>query len=86
MKSISIDNTAAEVLVDISKIQDDEVGHRTTSVVVVASVLLREAEKLMSSKIHPQTAILGWHKAVKAAFEHPTPDYARMMLRFKRIL
>ena len=55
-------------------------------VVVVASELLREAEKLMSLKIHPQTTILGANKAVKAAFEHSTPDYAKMMLRFKRIL
>lgn len=44
---------------DISKVQDDEVGDGTTSVVVLAGELLREAEKLVNSKIHPMTIILG---------------------------
>lgn len=51
---------------DISKVQDDEVGDGTTSVVVLAGELLREAEKLVAAKIHPMTIISGsfgliWH-------------------------
>jgi hypothetical protein len=46
---------------DISKVQDDEVGDGTTSVVVLAGELLREAEKLISQKIHPMTIISGKH-------------------------
>ena len=41
MKSIGVDNPAAKVLVDISKVQDDEVGDGTTSVVVLACELLK---------------------------------------------
>lgn len=44
---------------DISKVQDDEVGDGTTSVVVLAGELLREAEKLVNAKIHPMTIISG---------------------------
>ena len=44
---------------DISKVQDDEVGDGTTSVVVLAGELLREAEKLVATKIHPMTIIAG---------------------------
>lgn len=44
---------------DISKVQDDEVGDGTTSVVVLAGELLREAEKLVAAKIHPMTIIAG---------------------------
>ena len=44
-----------------------QVGDGTTSVAVLASELLREAERLISQKIHPQTIILGWRKAAKAA-------------------
>ena len=44
LKSIYVDNPAARVLVDISKAQDDEVGDGTTSVVVFAGELLRQAE------------------------------------------
>jgi len=59
LKSLHIDSPAAKVLVDISKVQDDEVGDGTTSVVVLAGELLREAEKLVNMKIHPMTIIAG---------------------------
>ena len=36
-------------------------GDGTTSVVVLAGELLREAEKLVSQKIHPMTIISGRH-------------------------
>lgn len=67
LRSVGIDNPAAKVLVDISKVQDDEVGDGTTSVAVLASELLREAEKLINQKIHPQTIIMGWRKAMGCA-------------------
>lgn len=69
LKSIGVDNPAARVLVDISKVQDSEVGDGTTSVVVFACELLKEAESLVSQKIHPQTIISGWRKSVDAARE-----------------
>merc|ERR1719415_195624 len=69
LRSIGIDNPAAKVLVDISKVQDDEVGDGTTSVVVLACELLKEAERLISLKIHPQTIIAGFRKATDVARE-----------------
>lgn len=54
LRSIHVDNAAAKVLVDIAKIQDDEVGDGTTSVAVLCGELLREAEKLIDQRIHPQ--------------------------------
>jgi len=67
LKAIGVDNPAAKILVDISKVQDDEVGDGTTSVTVLACELLREAEELVSQKIHPQTIISGWRKATDVA-------------------
>ncbi|KAI9744074.1 MAG: T-complex protein 1 subunit beta [Claussenomyces sp. TS43310] len=69
LKSIALDNAAAKVLVNISKVQDDEVGDGTTSVTVLAAELLREAEKLVDKKIHPQTIIEGYRIASQAALE-----------------
>lgn len=69
LKSIPIDNPAAKIIVDVSKTQDAEVGDGTTSVAVLSGELLREAEKLVLQKIHPQTIIRGWRKAVTAARE-----------------
>ncbi|ELU45917.1 t-complex protein 1 [Rhizoctonia solani AG-1 IA] len=69
LKSIQLDNAAAKILVNISKVQDDEVGDGTTSVCVLAAELLREAEKLVLSKIHPQTIIEGFRIASAAALK-----------------
>ncbi|KAH8703615.1 putative t-complex protein 1 beta subunit [Talaromyces proteolyticus] len=69
LKSIALDNAAAKVLVNISKVQDDEVGDGTTSVAVLAAELLRQAEILVDKKIHPQTIIDGYRIASKAALE-----------------
>lgn len=62
-----MDNAAAKVLVDMSKIQDEEVGDGTTSVTVLAAELLREGEKLIDMKLHPQTIVSGWRNAAKTA-------------------
>lgn len=67
LKSIGIDNPAAKILVDMSKVQDSEVGDGTTSVCVLAAELLRQAEKLIEQRIHPQTIIAGWRRATKVA-------------------
>ena len=63
LQSIYVDNPAAKILIDISKTQDEEVGDGTTTVAVMAGELLKEAEKLVAQKIHPQLIIKGWRVA-----------------------
>jgi T-complex protein 1 subunit beta len=63
LRSVYLDNAAAKVLVDIAKVQDDEVGDGTTSVAVLCGELLREAEQLVAQRIHPQTIAAGWRLA-----------------------
>jgi len=67
LQSIYVDNPAAKILIDISRTQDEEVGDGTTTVAVLAGELLREAEKLVNSRIHPQIIIQGWRKAREVA-------------------
>jgi len=67
LKSVCVDNPAANVLINMSKVQDDEIGDGTTSVTVLAGELLREAEKLIQAKIHPQTIVAGFRKATEVA-------------------
>ncbi|KAJ2090730.1 T-complex protein 1 subunit beta, partial [Coemansia sp. S142-1] len=67
LKSIPLDNAAAKVLVNISKVQDDEVGDGTTSVCVLAAEILRQAEQLLDQRMHPQTIIDGFRLAVASA-------------------
>uniref|UniRef100_A0A1A9X0B7 T-complex protein 1 subunit beta n=1 Tax=Glossina brevipalpis TaxID=37001 RepID=A0A1A9X0B7_9MUSC len=69
LRAVGVDNPAAKILVDMSRVQDDEVGDGTTSVTVLAAELLREAEKLIDRKLHPQIIIAGWRMATKVARE-----------------
>lgn len=69
LKAIQLDNAAAKILVNISKVQDDEVGDGTTTVTVLAAELLREAEKLINQKIHPQTIVEGYRIASVVALK-----------------
>ncbi|KAG9307599.1 hypothetical protein G9A89_023164 [Geosiphon pyriformis] len=89
LKSIALDNAAAKILVNISKVQDDEVGDGTTSVCVLAAELLREAERLVSTKIHPQIIIEGYRLASDAAYkalEQSTVDNGNDPEAFRRDL
>uniref|UniRef100_A0A665TLJ9 T-complex protein 1 subunit beta n=1 Tax=Echeneis naucrates TaxID=173247 RepID=A0A665TLJ9_ECHNA len=89
LKAIGVDNPAAKVLVDMSKVQDDEVGDGTTSVTVLAAELLREAELLIAKKIHPQTIISGWRKATQTArdaLREAAVDHSNDATRFQEDL
>ncbi|CAD7926364.1 unnamed protein product [Amoebophrya sp. A25] len=67
LSRVWVDNPSAKILVDISKAQDQECGDGTTSVVVLAAELLRQAEQLVQQKMHPQVIIKGYRIAVEAA-------------------
>jgi len=74
---------------ELAKVQDDEVGDGTTSVCVLASELLREAEKLVNQKVHPQTVVEGYRLASKAALtalEASAVDYGNDPVKFENEL
>nr|WCZ58648.1 T-complex protein 1 subunit beta [Seculamonas ecuadoriensis] len=89
LKSIHIDNAAAKILIDISKTQDAEVGDGTTSVCVLAGEMLRESEKLLQQKVHPQTIVEGFRMAVDvaiAALEAHAEDNSSDKAKFREDL
>ena len=63
MKSIHVNNPAAKILIEVSMAQDDAVGDGTTTVAVLAGELLRQAERLVQMRIHPQIIIEGFRQA-----------------------
>ena len=70
LKSIYVDNPAAKILIDISMTQDEEVGDGTTSVVIVAAELLKNADELVKQKIHPTSIIAGYRLAMKESVKY----------------
>jgi T-complex protein 1 subunit alpha len=67
LKQIDIEHPAAQLLVDLAQLQDQEVGDGTTSVVLIAAELLRRANALIQDNLHPTTVIAGYRVALKAA-------------------
>lgn len=55
------------IFLELSQLQDSEVGDGTTSVVIMASELLRKANELIKNKVHPTNIIMGYKIAAKEA-------------------
>lgn len=62
---LEVEHPTARMLVEMSRLQDKEVGDGTTSVVLLASELLRQANELIKLRIHPTTIISGFRLALK---------------------
>lgn len=64
---LEVEHPAAKILVELAHQQDADVGDGTTSVVIIASELLRRANELIKNRIHPTTVISGYRLACKEA-------------------
>ena len=69
LKEISVEHPTAKMVVEVSKTQDDMVGDGTTTAVILAGELLKNAEDLLEQNIHPTVMISGYRKAAKKAIE-----------------
>jgi len=67
LKLLDVEHPAAKVLVELAQLQDEEVGDGTTSVVIIAAELLKNADELVKQKIHPTSIISGYRLACKEA-------------------
>merc|ERR1712127_719120 len=70
LKLLEVEHPAAKVLVDLAELQDQEVGDGTTSVVIIAAELLKNADLLVKQKIHPTSVISGFRWACKLAVRY----------------
>jgi len=70
LKQLEVTHPAAKVLVELSQIQDREVGDGTTSVVILAAELLKRANELVKNKVHPTSIMAGYRLALKESVKH----------------
>ncbi|CAF3553381.1 unnamed protein product [Adineta steineri] len=70
LKLLEVEHPAAKVLVELAQLQDQEVGDGTTSVVIIAAELLKNADQLVKQKIHPTSVISGYKLACKLAVKY----------------
>jgi archaeal chaperonin len=69
LKEMDIEHPAAKMMVEIAKTQDDEVGDGTTSAVIIAGELLKNAENLLTQQVHPTVIAEGYQQAATKALE-----------------
>uniref|UniRef100_A0A2K5EHU6 T-complex protein 1 subunit alpha n=4 Tax=Simiiformes TaxID=314293 RepID=A0A2K5EHU6_AOTNA len=70
LKLLEVEHPAAKVLCELADLQDKEVGDGTTSVVIIAAELLKNADELVKQKIHPTSVISGYRLACKEAVRY----------------
>ena len=69
LDEIDVEHPAAKLMAQVAKTQDDQVGDGTTSAVILAGTLLKNADALIELGIHPSIIISGYKKAVEKASE-----------------
>ena len=67
LDEISIEHPTAKMIVEVAKTQDAEVGDGTTTAVVLAGELLKNAEDLLDDNVHPTIVAKGYRLAAEKA-------------------
>jgi len=69
LKNLDIENIAANMMVNVAKSIDEDIGDGTTSAVIFSSTLLNNALELIEQDIHPKPIIHGYKLAADKALE-----------------
>ena len=69
LENMNIEHPTAKMIVEIARTQENEVGDGTTTAVIYAGELLKNAEQLLDQNIHPTMIIKGYLIAQNKALE-----------------
>ena len=70
LKEMDIEHPAAKMLVEVAKTQDAVCGDGTTTAVVLAGELLKKAQDLTDSNVHPTVVTKGFKEAASKCMEY----------------
>ena len=70
LRQIEVEHPAAKILVELSQLQDKEVGDGTTTVVILAAEMLKRAAEMIRNRVHPSHIISGYKTACKYAVKY----------------
>ncbi|MDO8555813.1 MAG: thermosome subunit beta [Nanoarchaeota archaeon] len=89
LEEMQIEHPAAKMVVEVAKTQEHEVGDGTTTAVVFAGELLKNAERLLEQEIHPTVIARGYRiaseKAMKLLAEMAEPILAENADLLKKV-
>ena len=69
LQEMQIEHPSAKMIVEVAKTQEDVVGDGTTTAVVLAGELLKNAEDLLDQDVHPAVIARGYRMAADKALE-----------------
>ncbi|MFH1510168.1 MAG: thermosome subunit beta [Candidatus Woesearchaeota archaeon] len=69
LEEMNIEHPSAKMIVEVAKTQENEVGDGTTTAVVLAGELLKNAEQLLDQEVHPTVLAKGYRMAAEKAQE-----------------
>ncbi len=69
LQEMQIEHPAAKMVVEVAKTQENEVGDGTTTAVIIAGELLKNAEHLLDKEVHPTVIARGYRLAAEKAQE-----------------
>jgi len=69
LKEMDIEHPAGKMIVEVAKTQDAEVGDGTTTAVIIAGELLKNAEDLLTQGVHPTIIAEGYQMAAEKALK-----------------
>jgi thermosome len=69
LDEMAIEHPTAKMIVEVAKTQEDEVGDGTTTAVILAGELLKNAEDLLDKNIHPTIVTKGYRLAAERTQE-----------------
>ena len=69
LKEMDVEHPTAKMMVEVAKTQENEVGDGTTTAVVLAGELLKNAEELLDQDVHPTIIANGYRMAAEKAQE-----------------
>lgn len=71
MREIDVQHPAAKSVIELARVQDEEVGDGTTSVIIMTGELMIAAKPFIEMNIHPTIIVSAYYKAL---------DYAKKVI------
>lgn len=86
LQEMQIEHPSAKMIVEVAKTQEDEVGDGTTTAVILAGELLKNAEALLEQNIHPTVLARGYRLASYKAQEILNEIAEKLTIKDEKIL
>ena len=69
LDEMEIEHPAAKMMLEIAKVQENEIGDGTTTAVILGGELLKNAEELLEKNIHPAVIANGYKLALEKSLD-----------------